>query len=118
MAAAIPEFYASTLAISRATTTQDPRTGQTVETWAIVSGYESIPAAVAPATLASVSVQTTDRPEGTWSTNKWQVSLAGYYPAIRVTDRAILDDGKTYDIVGVESDSHHQMTRLQAEELR
>lgn len=45
------------------------------------------------------------------ATKPRHVLLAGYYPTIQTNYRAVVD-GTAYDILGVESDSQAQMTRL------
>lgn len=48
--------------------------------------------------------------------NRLHVLLEGYYPTIHPYMRAVVDD-TNYDIVGVESDSQGQMTRLWVQEV-
>ena len=117
MPEAMAQFYTSTIAIEAATVVQDPDSGQETPTWAEVSGLGAIPAAVAPLTIASVGNGETDTVKQSFVVNAWQVSLNGYYPGIIPTMRARLDDGRVFDIRGVEADSHLQMTRLKMQEV-
>lgn len=115
MAEARIQFYPTALRIEQATVVQDPDSGQETRTWAAVAGLEAIPAAVAPVTIQSVGSGEVDTSAMSYVVNAWQISLAGYYPGIVPAMRAVMDDGRAFDIRGVESDSHQQLTRLKAQ---
>ncbi len=51
-----------------------------------------------------------------YSKNLIHVLLAGYFPLIQSNYRAVVDSIE-YDIVGIESDSHHTQTRLAVQKV-
>lgn len=112
------QFYPSTLAIEAGDGAQDPNSGEVVNGWAVVSGMEAIPAVVAPSTVQSVTATEFRGNFETVVTEIWQISLNGRWPAITPEMRAHMDDGRIFNILGVEEDSHLQITRLKAERKR
>lgn len=107
--------YPSAVAIEAATVIRDPESGQATETWATVPGLGAIPAAIAPAVLQSGRSQESATPEAVWVADAWAFSLNGYYPQITPRHRVRRDDGRLYNIVGVEHDSHQQLTRIKGQ---
>jgi hypothetical protein len=85
--------------------------------WADLPGHVAIPCKDAPINTGDgVSVTELKSMEDIQAVNLRHVLLDNYYPLILASYRATVD-GKVYDIVNAESDSHRQMTRL-ALELR
>lgn len=109
-----PGFYPSTIAIERSTSIQDP-SGEPQLTWTAVTGLEAIPAAIA--VFNRQAAAELRRADGTIVTDSWQISLAGYWPEIQAADRIQNEAGEFWDILGVEHDSHQQLTRLKAERI-
>lgn len=117
-AAVVDLAYPSSIAIESFTVVQDPESGAETRTWSTVTGLGAIPAAIAPVVIAAIgSSKEIIADKETWRENSWHMSLGGYYPAIRQSHRVKLDDGRAFNIVGVEHDSRRQFTRLRAEEI-
>lgn len=117
LAGTVGDYYPSSVSVERAAVVSDPETGQPIETWAPVVGLSALPARVAPVVHTSVSAGETRTGELAWATNAWHISLPAYYPAILPTDRIAMDDGRRFNILGVEHDGNLQFTRLEAEEV-
>lgn len=87
--------------------------GDSGDGWNNVAGMIDIPAMNAPQTESRISA---DQKKELAMVEAYQLRhmlLGGYYPAIEENGnwRAVVD-GVAYDVLGVESDSQSQMTRL------
>jgi hypothetical protein len=80
--------------------------------YTVLPGHQDIPCTAPPLSIGE-TVQPTEIKEiaEIYAKNMLHVLLGGYYPQIIADYRAIIN-GIEYDIVGVESDSQKQMTRL------
>lgn len=110
-----PQFYKSLADIEGYTVTVDAETGRERKTWAVIPALSALPATVAPLVVIATQQVERETDVATWNKPAWQVSIAGYFPQI-TTDNRVVVDGKRLNIVGVEFDSHHKLTRLRAEE--
>lgn len=107
-------FYPTTCTIQAATVTQDGY-GQPVQSWANVAGLSGLECVVGPAVVTSASgVNEVRRADGTLVTMSHRFALRGYYPTI-APEMRVTADGLTYNILGVEHDSHAATTRLKVE---
>ena len=82
--------------------------------WTNVSGLVNLPCMFAPLLPDSARTMIQDEiknMEYTEEMTVFHVLLNGYYPQVLQVYRAVID-GNPYDILGVESDSQKQMTRL------
>ncbi len=77
--------------------------------WSDLAGHVSIPCRVAPATGRSREVRLADQ---VYAIASHTVALAGHYPDIRPSMRAVVD-GRAYDIEAVEHDGQGATTWLQ-----
>lgn len=113
----VSDYYPSSVTFERATETADPETGQPIKVWAPVAGLTALAARVAPVVPTSVTAGETRTGEAAWATNAWHISLPAYYPSIEPTDRVAMDDGRRFNVLGIEHDGNLQLTRLEAEEV-
>lgn len=108
LSALSPTFYPSSCQIETPTESQDSA-GQPIPSWAAVSGMTALACAVAvPGAGQKAEIK---RPDGTIVIADFIITLASYRPTITEKMRAVVG-GVTYDIVGVDFDSHQTMTRL------
>lgn len=107
----MPNFWPSKMAIQQAVMSGTSM-GTQVQTWATVSGLGLIDCRVAPMTLQAPTGVNEPRLEMmSYLTTTHQIALRGYYPEIRETMRAFVDD-EAWDIKGVEHDAGGTLTRL------
>ena len=117
IASVIPAVLDSGLLVSLCTI-QEP-SGNIIEagvpdgTYVNVSGMVDIPCTAPPPSEARIAATEVKALAEIMSLNIHHVLLGGYYPAIETNTewRAVID-GIDYDILGAESDSQKQMTRL------
>ena len=81
------------------------------------AGLIDIQCMVAPVSSIRISAKEQKTVEEITASSLFHVLLAGYYPSIdmlwRSGAKVVLNDLNSWDIIGVESDSQSQMTRLQ-----
>ena len=102
-------FYAFTVDIQQYTPTQNTY-GEEVKAWADVTGLTDLDCTIAPVRGREVK-----RPDGIIAFSPWRIALTGQYTNIIPKMRAIGSNGKTYDILAVEHDSHAHQTSLDVE---
>jgi len=95
----------------RSATTQDPY-GEPVDTWSDILGYVNLPCAQAP-----LSAEERQALQMTVSERVWTILIPRYLPDITSADRAVLG-GVAYDIISVESDQTHTLTRVRLREVQ
>ena len=81
------------------------------------AGLIDIPCMVAPVSALRISAKEQKTVQEITASTMFHVTLAGYYASIdllwRAAAKAVIDDGNSWDILGVEGDSQHKMTRLE-----
>lgn len=115
----IPAVEDSGLFVSVCTIQQPSGTldasGQPDGLYTNVTGLVSIPCMSAPVSMARIAATEVKALEEILSLQVRHVLLDGYYPTIAAGVgngwRAVID-GTTYDLMGAESDSQSQMTRI------
>lgn len=81
-----------------------------------VSGYVNIQCMSAPTSNIRISADERKTATETESSNSGHVLLAGYYPLVaQNTQWQAVIDGVTFDVLGAESDSQMQMTRVKVQ---
>lgn len=110
--------FTSVVTVEEQTVHYDTESGEALRLWAPAPGLEAIPAAIAPLVVAGLSVMEGATDKGGWANNLWHITLAGYYPSITEEHRLAAPGDRTWDIRGVEHDSHLLTTRIKAEERR
>ena len=107
----LARFYAFTVTIQQYTSV--PNTyGEEVKTWANVAGLVNLDCTIAP---AQVRGREPRRPDGIVAVSPWRIALTSQETAIVPKMRAVASNGKTYDILAVEHDSHAHQTSLDCE---
>lgn len=104
--------YKSLCTIQQPNISVDGAGGQLYTPATNVPGLVNIPCMKAPTSPVRVQATEMKALEDIMSKVPLHVLLNGYYPAI-TPDLWALVDGVQYDIIGVESDSQSQMTRLE-----
>ncbi len=90
--------------------------GAPVMTFSDVSGLVDIPCHSAPPAIEDVRGSDELRMKDRTDTRQMRhVLLAGYYPTIALSMRAVVD-GEAWNIIGVESDAFNSQTRLMVQE--
>jgi len=102
-------FYAFTVDIQQYTPTQNSY-GEEVKAWATVTGLDDLDCTIAP-----VSGREVKRPDGIIAFSPWRIALTSQHTNIIPKMRAVASNGKTYDILVVEHDSHAHQTSLDVE---
>lgn len=103
-------FFVSTINIYE-TSNEPDSFGSPSEGLSIVEGLDGIPCSIGPFNDV-IPISGERKLENiSYNTSTRHVSLKGYYPQITDKMFTIFDD-KTWNILGVESDSHNQTTRL------
>lgn len=108
------ERFTSLCTIQRPPGTTNAQGGQDLDPthYIDVPGLVNIPCKAAPLVILRPSAaDETKLADYTEEGNQQQVVLSGYFPQIQQQDQAVVD-GVIYDIVSVQSDSEHIMTRL------
>ncbi len=109
------DFYPSRCNIQARTDAQDGY-GEPIPTWANLAGHVNLPCALAPFVIASPQQAEMRRPDGTIVVATHHLSIAGHFPSITPSMRAVVS-GVTYNILSVEWDSLGQTTRCRLELL-
>lgn len=103
----LPQFFSSTCTIQSLTVSADTYFDE-VDSWSTL--HTAIPCAIAFPGLKGGGMEV-KRSDMTYVVASHIVDLAGYYPDITETMRAVVGS-LTLDILLVQADSHHKMTRL------
>lgn len=86
--------------------------GVPIMTFSDVSGLVNIPCHSAPQSNTNLKGSSEDRlPDRTDETQERHVLLDGYFAAIQINMRAVID-GQAWNIIGIDSDFLYKMTRL------
>lgn len=110
MLSRLPGFFAAQVTIQGKSVVSDGY-GEDIETWTDVSGWQEIKAAKAPLTASerqATKYTATDR--------VWHVLLAGPYPAITTSHRAVIGTD-VFDIDAAETDQSGSVTRLRVRQI-
>ena len=102
-------FYAFTVTIQQYTAVQNSY-GEEVKTWAAVTGLSDLDCTIAPVRGREVK-----RPDGIIAFSPWRIALTSQHTNIIPKMRAVASNGKTYDILAVEHDSHAHQTSMDVE---
>lgn len=105
-----PNFYPSLCTIQAGAESRDAL-GQSIRTWSNLAGHVDLPCAIAEPIRPGEEVETTEQ---SFARRSKRVALAGLYPSITESQRAIVD-GVTYDIERVAQDSQSMTTYLDVE---
>lgn len=109
-------FYPDTVTIQSATVARGAA-GSEVKAWADVTGLVNIPCAIAPLSVTrDTSTLEVRAALQTYGVITHHMALQGLYTGIDNTMQAV-SGGITYDITGVEHDSHSAMTRVWLREV-
>lgn len=100
-------FYPSACTIQEAAVTQNSY-GTPVQSWSNLADHVDLPCRVAPDRRRNVERRTDDQTYGDFT---WEIALAGYYPAITETMRAVVS-GQAYDIEVPQHDGQSKTTHL------
>lgn len=119
IAAVMPTARASGLFVSLATIQQPDGVlidaGQPSGTFVNVAGHVNIPCMDAPSSNVRIGVTENKSIQNVQAFNDSHVLLGGWYPLLETSAglgwRAVID-GKSYDLLGAESDSQFTQTRL------
>lgn len=107
----IPHFYPSKATIQQATASGNSFGDQTL-TWATVANLQDLECRVSPLTVNTPTFTNEASLETmTYLTTTHHIAMRGYYPEIRETMRALVDED-AWDIQGVEHDGQNVTTRL------
>lgn len=107
-------FYPDTCQIQEATETVSTM-GSVSASWTAVEGLEDVGCKIAPRFFDQPGgARENRREEITTQTRQFHIALNGHFPGIRAEMRAV-SGSRTFDILGVEHDSHGTMTRLNCE---
>lgn len=113
---ALSAFYPDTVTIQQKTVSRGAA-GSEIATWADVSGLVGIPCAIAALSVtrdtSTAEVRTALQ---TYGVITHHMSLQGHYAGITNEMQAV-SGGVTYDITGVEQDSHGVLTRVWLREV-
>ena len=110
MLSRLPGFFAAQVTIQGKSVVRDGY-GQEIETWTDVSGWQGIRAAKAPLTAnerQALRYTATDR--------VWHLLLAGAYPEITTSHRAVIGTD-VFDIDAAETDQSGSVTRLRVRQI-
>ena len=102
-------FYPSTVTIQESTEVPDGTGGITLA-WANKAGHVDLPARIAPTKGKEVRM-----PDQTYSIATHTIGLRANYPLITLEDRAVADDGRTFNILALASDDQDASTYLYTE---
>lgn len=111
---AISDFYPSKVNIIMGTTEPDDFGSPVVTSEDLLVGIE---AAIAPFNDI-IPISGERKLENlSYNTATYRIGLKGYYPTITTKMIVEFPDGKQYNILGAEFDSHHKTTRLIVNEV-
>jgi len=99
-------FFPAACTIKERNEVQDPLTGEITYTWTDLPGHVAMPCSCGPSGGVEVKL-----PDQTYVVSNYAVALAQYTTAIDETMHAVVD-GKVYEILLVQNDSHGSKTRL------
>lgn len=106
-------YYPQVIDIQRASETQDPNSGQPIQTWVNYIGHLGL-----KARIGTTNVRQFQASDGTPQLTTQVVSIRGYYPDIDPEVMRVVDDsGETYTIIAVGWDSAHLTTRLEVQKI-
>lgn len=100
-----PNFYPSSCTVQAATTVANSF-GELIKSWSNLPDHVNLACRVAPTSGREQRSQ-----EQLYSVHQWTIGLAGHYPGISETMRAVVN-GQAYDIEAVQHDGQSKTTRL------
>jgi hypothetical protein len=109
----LERFFPRTVTIKHFTPgTQDSYGEKTIGTWVNVTGLIDLPCQISPAEGGKQQ-----QPNMTPVIYTHRIVIAGYYPEILETYKAVMDDDVEFEIMKVENDSQLKTTPLQVKLL-
>lgn len=112
---ALPAMYPLRCTIQSATKAADAY-HELIETWSNFAGHVNLPCAFARVGGGQVGLTEVRRTDQLLDIEDRHIALRGYFPDITPQMRAIVS-GETYEVVGVDHDSHRQTTRVRVRKV-
>ena len=103
------EFFPDTITVRQATVTKDA-SGQQTSTWADDPTLVNVRALIQ--TIAEYMKRIDTATGLTFTVGDYVITLGSYQTAVGVEDRVLVDDGRVFEVFGVEHDPVSLITRL------
>ena len=110
MLTTLADYFPSLCTIQEPTEVEDA-SGSIIEGWADFAGHVDLPCAHGPNKGREVKLA-----DQTYVVSNYTLSLRGYYPTITEKMRIVVD-GRAFDIMLVQTDSHGMTTRILTSEV-